>query len=334
MPRPFRFGLVATYAPSRSIWVSIGRRAEELGYATLLIPDRTSSGILAPIPALAVIASVTTSLRIGSYVFCNGYRHPILLAREAATLDLLSDGRFELGLGAGVSSTEFEQMGIPFASAGTRVGQLEETIQVMKQLFAEETVNFRGKYYTITELKGNIRSIQQPHMPILVAGAGERMLKLAAREADSIAIGSKIGKRGVDPTDATLEQKIAWIKEAAGERFPDLELGQTIYDLEITDSAVPLSSQAGGWFIPKDHSVPSKQSPIFLSSGTATDYPIFRSLHNRWRTLPRCLRNYMGNKISVAQVAFSLRNLQALHADMNTMHREDGSKEYYPSPST
>ena len=251
MSRPFRFGLVAAYAPSRSAWIGIARRAEELGYSTLLIPDRTTAGTLAPMPALAVAASVTTSLRVGSYVFCNGYRHPVLLAREAASLDLLSDGRFELGLGAGVSSSEFEQMGLPFASAGTRVGHLEETIQMVKQLFTEETVNFRGKHYTITELKGNIKPVQKPRIPILVAGAGERMLKLAAREADIIAIGSKITAHGADPTDATLEQKIAWIKEAAGERETDLELSQTIYDLEITDSGTPLSSQSGGWFVPK-----------------------------------------------------------------------------------
>jgi probable F420-dependent oxidoreductase len=250
MPRPFRFGVTAGSAPSRALWVSIACRAEELGYSTLLIPDRTSVGILAPIPALAVAASATTTLRVGSYVFCNDLRHPVLLAREAATLDLLTDGRFELGVGAGVSSSEFEQMGLPFASGGARVGHLEETIQVMKQLFTEETVHFTGKHYTITAMKGNIRPTQKPHMPILVAGAGEKMLKLAAREADIIAIGSKITAQGADPTDATLEQKIAWIKEAAGEREADLELSQTIYDLEITDSRIPLSSQQG-WFVSK-----------------------------------------------------------------------------------
>ncbi|OLD83635.1 MAG: hypothetical protein AUF64_04455 [Chloroflexi bacterium 13_1_20CM_54_36] len=121
----------------------------------------------------------------------------------------------------------------------------------MKQLFTEETVNFSGKYYTITELKGNIRPVQQPHLPLLVAGAGERMLKLAAREANIIAIGSKITAQGVDPTDPTMEQKIAWIKEAAGERFADLELSQTIYDMMITDSGTDLSTQAGGPPIPK-----------------------------------------------------------------------------------
>jgi probable F420-dependent oxidoreductase len=250
MPRPFRFGLVAGYAPSRTAWVNIARRAEELGYSTLLMPDRTSAGILAPMPALAIAASVTTSLRVGSYVFCNGYRHPVLLAREAATLDLLSEGRFELGLGAGVSSTEFEQMGIPFASGGARVGQVEEAIRLIKQLFTEETVTFSGRQYTVSGLKGAIASAQKPHPPILVAGAGERMLKVAAREANTIAIGSVIASHGADATDATLEQKLAWIQEAAGVRFSDLELSQTIYGLEITDSSTPVA-QMGGWAIPK-----------------------------------------------------------------------------------
>jgi probable F420-dependent oxidoreductase len=251
MHRPFRFGVVAAYAPSHTAWIRTTRRVEELGYATLLMPDRVTVGSLAPLTALAVAAEATKSLRIGSYVFCNEYRHPVLLAREAATLDLLSEGRFELGLGAGVGPVEFQHMGIPFAHAGTRVGHLEETLQLLKRLFTEETVNFSGKYYTITEMKGNIRPIQQPHLPLLVAGAGERMLKLAAREADIIAIGSKINAQGRDPADTPLEQKIAWIKEAAGKRFADLELSQTVYDLVITDSGTDLAPQAGGPPIPK-----------------------------------------------------------------------------------
>jgi len=251
MHRPFRFGVVAAYAPSRIAWITTARRVEELGYATLLMPDRPSIGGLAPFTALAVAAGATTSLHIGSYVFCNEYRHPVLLAREAATLDLLSEGRFELGLGAGVGPSEFHQMGVTFANASTRVGHLEETLQMIKRLFTEEMVNYTGKYYTITEMKGYPRPVQKPHMPILVAGAGERMLKLAAREADIVAIGSRITRQGMDPTDASLEQKIAWIKEAAGKRFADLELSQTVYDLMITDSGTDLSSQAGGPPIPK-----------------------------------------------------------------------------------
>ena len=243
MNRPFRFGVVAAYATSHTAWITTARRVEELGYATLLMPDRTTIGSFAPFTALAVAAEATKILRVGSYVFCNEYRHPVILARDAATLDLLSEGRFELGLGAGVGPYEARQMGMPFADAGIRVGHLEETLQLIKQLFTEETVNFQGKYYTVTEMKGNIPPAQKPHMPILVAGGGERMLKLAAREADIIAIGSKITARGVDPTDATLEQKIAWIKEASGNRFAELELSQTVYDLVITDSKAAVSPQ-------------------------------------------------------------------------------------------
>jgi luciferase-like monooxygenase len=116
---------------------------------------------------------------------------------------------------------------------------------------AVETVNFTGKHYTITEMKGYPRPVQKPRLPILVAGAGERMLKLAAREADIVAIGSRITRQGADPADATLEQKIAWIKEAAGERFAGLELSQTVYDMMITDSRTALSTQSGGPPIPK-----------------------------------------------------------------------------------
>lgn len=251
MNRPFRFGVTTAFAQSHTNWITTARRAEELGYSTLLMPDRTTIGSISPLAALAIAAQATTSLRVGSFVFCNEYRHPVILAREAATLDLLTEGRFELGLGAGVSSFEFQRMGIPFASAGTRVERLAESIQIMKLLFTEETVNFSGKHYTISEMKGQIKPVQKPHLPLLVAGAGERMLKLAAREADIIAIGFKITGQGVDPADATLEQKIAWIKEAAGERFAALELSQTVYDLMITDSGADLSSQAGGPPIPK-----------------------------------------------------------------------------------
>ena len=250
MPHPFRFGVVSAYAPSGAAWIATARKIEELGYSTLLMPDRTNAGILAPFSALAIAAGATTRLRVGSYVFANDLRHPVMLAREAATLDLLSGGRFEPGLGTGVSPSDFQQMGLPFPNAGTRVDRLAEAVQILKQLFTEETVNFAGKYYTLTDMKGYPRPVQKPHPPILLAASGERMLKLAAREADIIAIGSRTGAQGRDPSDPTLEQKIAWIQEAAGERLANLELSQTIFGLEITDSGVAPGPQ-GGWQIPK-----------------------------------------------------------------------------------
>ncbi len=259
MSKPFRFGLVTASAPSRAAWLGIARRAEELGYTVLLMPDRTSGGTLSPMPALAVAASVTTSLRVGSYVFANGYRHPVILAREAATLDLLTDGRFELGLGTGVSADEYEQMGLPFPSAGKRVDQFEETITLLKRLLTQETVDFSGTYYKISALRGAIKTVQQPRMPLLIAASGERTLKLAGREADSIAIGARIGSRSAEFDEDLLQQKIAWIKEGAGERFADLELSQTIFDIEITDSDVPLPPQSGAWFVPR-HPLSTEQA--------------------------------------------------------------------------
>jgi probable F420-dependent oxidoreductase len=251
MQRPFRFGVVTAFAPSGAAWVATAQKVEELGYSTLLMPDRANAGTLAPFSALAFAAGSTTKLRVGSYVFANDFRHPVILAREAVTLDLLSDGRFELGLGSGIGPADFQQMGLPFVDAGTRVGHLAEAVQIIKQLFTEETVNFTGKYYTLADMKGYPKPAQKPHPPVLIAAAGERMLKLAAREADIIAIGSRISAQGRDPSDPPLEQKIAWIKEAAGERFADLELSQTIYDLEITDSGAAFFSPQGGWQIPK-----------------------------------------------------------------------------------
>jgi probable F420-dependent oxidoreductase len=162
---------------------------------------------LTALTALTVAAAVTTKLRVGGYVFVNDYRHPILLAREIATLDQLSDGRVELGLGAGNWPHEFQQIGIPFDKPGVRVSRLTEAVSIIKQFFAGETVNFSGDYYTTSVWRPVPRPVQQPHPPILIAGSGRRMLTLAAREADIIL-----------PTPPD-EEKIGWIREAAGERF-------------------------------------------------------------------------------------------------------------------
>lgn len=245
MQRPFRFGVVPSSTPSHKAWVEQARRAEALGYATLLLPDRTMMGV-APLTALAVAAEATTSLRVGSFVFCNDYRHPALLAKEVATLDRLSDGRFELGLGAGAGPMDYKQLGIPFESAGTRVSRLDEALSVIKQLFTEDVVNFSGKYYTITNMRGLPRPVQQPHPPIFIGGSGKRTLTIAARKADIIApTAGGIGMQETDEAGITLAEKVAWIREAAGERFAHLELSQTAYYLAITDSPIPVDRQSG-----------------------------------------------------------------------------------------
>lgn len=237
MHRPFRFGVVSGGLLLPEKWTNLARQAEDLGYASLLMPDRPSMGGLALFSALAFAAAHTTSLRIGSYVFCNDYRHPAMLAKEVATLDQLSGGRFELGIGAGVSAYDYQQMGMPFDSAGTRVGRLEEAITIIKQFFTKDEVNFSGKYYTISGMKALPKAVQKPHPPIFVGSGGKRMLSMAAREVNIIGPALKMGPQGVDPADATMEEKIAWIRAAAGERFAELELVQVAYGISITDNS-------------------------------------------------------------------------------------------------
>lgn len=244
MDHPFRFGVVASQAESHTAWITTARRAEELGYATLLIVDRMEAG-LAPFTALAMAAGATTSLRVGTFVLCNDYRHPAVVAKEAATLDLLSGGRFELGLGAGVGPSDYQRMGIPFDDSGTRVSRLEESLRIIKQLFTEEIVNFSGQYYTITEMRGVPRPVQQPHPPILLGSMGKRMLSIAARQADIITIMPSWGIQGADAVHRDIQQKIAWVRESAGERFAHLQFCQTIYNIRITDNQASVSLPPG-----------------------------------------------------------------------------------------
>jgi probable F420-dependent oxidoreductase len=240
MCRPFRFAVVTGSAESQTAWVTKARKAEDFGYATLLVADHLSTGI-APLTALAVAAQATTLLRVGSFVFGNGYRHPTILAKEIATLDLLSNGRFELGIGAGNWPSDFEQMGIPFESVGTRIGCLIESLHIMKKMFTEETVNFTGKHYTITDLKLTPKPIQKPYPPIHIASSGQRMLTIAAQEADSINITPRGTLHGVDPEDATpeaVQRKIQWIREAAGERFSQIEFGSSAFHILVANGQV------------------------------------------------------------------------------------------------
>ena len=134
-------------------------------------------------------------------------------------------------------------MGMPFESVGTRIGRVEEAITIIKQFWTEETVNFSGKYYTITGMKGQPKPVQQPRPPIFVGSSGKRMLSFAAREADIIAITFKWTAQGIDPADATMEQKLAWVQAAAGERFSQLEFAQTRFDIVVTDSAADVTAQ-------------------------------------------------------------------------------------------
>lgn len=263
MDRPFRFGVVTGNALSHAEWIAKARKAEELGYATFLVPDHITVGI-APLTALAVAAEATTTLRIGSLVFCNDFRHPALLAKEAATLDLLSEGRFEFGLGAGYLPADYTQMGIPFDPPGTRVSRLEEALQLMDQVFTQETVHFSGTHYHIAGMQAKPKPVQQPRPPLYLGGAGKRLLSIAGKFADSIGIGfSAWGTEATEVTAEDIARKVAWVREAAGERFEHLELGYTVFHLNIVQGKTERSSNT-------QRAAPADQSLHVLSGSVET----------------------------------------------------------------
>ncbi len=217
--RPFRFGVVAAQARSGHEWLALGRQAEQLGYATLLVPDRVGP-LLSPIPALAAAAAATSSLRIGTFVLVGGWRNPVLVAQEAATLDFLSGGRFELGLGAGTSEADFRQIGMPVDQPGVRIERLAETLSIVKALLGGQEVNYQGAHYTVAGVQGYRQVVQKPLPPILVGGSGNRLLALAAREADIISMGTAKD----DLSEGALADRVDRVRQAAGERFGQIEL--------------------------------------------------------------------------------------------------------------
>ena len=239
-PRPFRFGVEEHRASSAHDWRERARLFESLGYSTLFLPDHFGEQ-LSPIAALMSAADATTTLRIGSLVFDNDYRHPVALAKEAATLDLLSDGRLEFGLGAGWMTSDYEQTGIPLDPPGTRIERMAEGLEIIKRFFAGGAVSFEGKHYKVQGVDGFPAPVQKPHPPIIVGGGGRRMLRLAAQQADIVSVNYKLTEGRVNSTlvrtglaEAT-DEKLAWIKEAAGDRFSTIELCATIFVANITD---------------------------------------------------------------------------------------------------
>ena len=257
--RPFRFGVLCEQMDTQGIWVTKARQIEDAGYATLLIRDhfiREPFGDqFAPLVALMSAADATTTLRVGNLVLDNDYRHPVILAKEAATLDVLSHGRFELGLGAGWAKREYEQAGLPFDAPGVRVSRLEETLQVLKGLWAPGPLTFSGTHYTIAHLEGFPKPVQQPHPPIMVGAGGKRMLSLAAREATIIGFLTGDYSTGVEVDDplkrvgTAIAQKITWVRQAAGERFHDLELSMVLTPVRSADQNRAAEQQAAerGW---------------------------------------------------------------------------------------
>jgi probable F420-dependent oxidoreductase len=241
--RPFRFGVQVAGSHDAAAWRALARKVEDLGYTTLFMPDHFIETELAPMVGIAFAAEATTTLRVGMLVLGNDYKHPAVTAKEAATIDVLSDGRLEFGLGAGWMKTDYDTLGLPYDSAGTRVERLAEALAVIKGAWGDKPFDHQGAHYHLTAYDGLPKPVQQPHPPILIGGGGPRLLRLAGREADIVGInpnlraGAITGDALQTSLAAQTRQKVDWISEGAGDRFSELELQIRYFVAAITDDA-------------------------------------------------------------------------------------------------
>lgn len=222
--KPFRFGVHVVVAQSRADLVDVARKAEDLGYAVLTVPDHLIDACLSPFSALGVAAEATSRLRIGPLVINNEFRHPALVAREALTLDALSGGRVELGLGAGstMSRPEHDSVGVAFADARTRVDRLSEAVDVVDGLMRGQQVTHQGRHYRLDAHHSWPPPVQAPRPPIVVGGNGRRLLRMAAEKADVVSL-SGIATSGFEPSPEAVDERVGIVREAAAGRDVELQ---------------------------------------------------------------------------------------------------------------
>jgi probable F420-dependent oxidoreductase len=240
MARAFRFGVSVWGATSASEWREKARQAELAGFDVLLIPDHLVDGMFPPLIPLILAAEATERLRVGTLVINNDFRHPVVLAREAATVDLLTDGRLELGLGAGHMKLEYDQAGLTFEPPGVRVSRMAESAEIIRSLLCGDEVTFYGRFYSVSAHRCYPRPHQE-RVPLLVGGNGRRVLATAARLADIVGFTgfSQVeAKQEVNPThftDAGLVEQVGWVRDDAGDRFDQLELSLLVQGVTLTE---------------------------------------------------------------------------------------------------
>jgi probable F420-dependent oxidoreductase len=257
-PRPFRFGVQLSGADTGAEWADLARKAEDLGYSTLFVPDHFGDQ-LSPAVALTAAADATTGLRIGPLVLDNDYRHPVVVAKEAASIDRLSGGRLELGIGAGWMNSDYEESGMPMDPAGVRIDRLDEAIDVLEGLFRPGPFSYQGKHYQISELDGLPKPVRPGGPPLLMGGGGQRMLTLAARRADIVGVNPAVrsgrtdAAAAQDGAAAVTDRKLEWVRDAAGSRYDDLEINMLIFACVVTDDrASVIEAMAPLFGVPPD----------------------------------------------------------------------------------
>ena len=245
--RPFRFGVSIWGAATRDEWRTKARRAEAAGFDSLLMADHLVDGMYSSLSALVVAAEATERLRVGTLVLNNDFRHPVVLAREAAVIDLMTDGRLELGLGAGHMKHEYDQAGITFDPPAVRVARMAEAAEIIRRLLAGEALTFAGAHYRVEAHR--CYPVPAQPVPLLIGGNGRRVLRCAAQQADIVSFTgfSQVeGARHVNPTHFTddgLAAQLKWVRDAAPHRFEQLELSTLVQGVTITDDRVAAATE-------------------------------------------------------------------------------------------
>lgn len=285
MTRPFRFG-VEIMAPYEGMsWADSAKEVEALGYSTLFVPDHFHEGY-GPITAMATAAMATTTLKVGPMVLACDFRHPAVLARELASIDVLSHGRLEVGLGAGYQETDYDRSGIPMDAPGVRVSRLIEHTRILRLLFGDDPATFEGEHYRITDLDGTPKPFRQGGPPIIVAGGGKRLLSFAATSADIIGVNPSLpsakdrANAGRNALEAAIDEKFEWIRAAAGERFESLEFNAWLSVARVTNDAESLAETMSPRFAAEPEDVLA--SPIVLVGNEAQIEDRLHHRRERW----------------------------------------------------
>jgi len=252
-PRRFRFAVDIQQSFEGRSWIDTAREAEALGYSTIFVPDHFDEG-LGPIAALASAAAVTTTINVGSLVLDCDFRHPAVRARELASIDVIAEGRLEVGLGAGWKQLDYDRSGISMDAPGVRVGRMMEHAEVLKGLFGVGPFSFAGTHYTITGLDGTPKPHRPGGPPFLIGGGAPRVLRFAGSIADIVGVNASIHSGEIDEAAARdalgdrIDQKVAWLRDGAGDRFDELEINAWLAVAEVTDDTAAMAEMLAPLF--------------------------------------------------------------------------------------
>lgn len=283
--RKIRFGVEMLEPFGGMSWAESARRLEDLGYSTLFVADHFNEGY-GPITAMAAAVAATSTLKVASAVFAPDFRHPAVLARELASIDLISNGRLEVGIGAGYMVEDFASSGIKMDPPGVRVDRMMEYVTVLRGLFGEGPFTFKGTHYNISALEGTPAPFTTGGPPIFIAGGGKRLLTFAATHAEIIGVNVSLPSSEAraaaarDGVPASIDEKLAWIREAAGDRLEDIEIHDWVRYAHVTNDSAAIVSDLSGYLNADEEDV--RSSPMVLVGDVGEIVERVHARRDRW----------------------------------------------------